>query len=62
MASPPNRSVRAGQDSATRYRQAADLVIEQLDWCISYLHQIRKPAIARGLQQNRDAIVKRYRD
>ena len=49
-------------DITTRYRKAADLAIEQLDWVIGYLHQIRKHEIARALERNRSAIVKRYRD
>jgi hypothetical protein len=48
-------------DTASRYRKAADLAIEQLDWVISYLHRMRKHEIARALQRNRMAIVKRYR-
>lgn len=49
-------------DITKRYRQAADRAIEQLDWVIGYLHQIRKHEIARALQRNRASIVKRYRD
>jgi hypothetical protein len=45
----------------TRYREAADLAIEQLDWVIGYLHQIRKPEIARALRKSRTKIVKQYR-
>jgi hypothetical protein len=59
---PRDRTPRAGDDAATRYRKAAELAVEQLDWCISYLRQIRKPAIARALQKNRESIVARYRD
>jgi len=49
-------------DITKRYRKAADLAIEQLDWVIGYLHQIRKHEIARALQRNRASIVRRYRD
>jgi hypothetical protein len=44
-----------------RYRRAAELAIEQLDWVISYLHRIRKHEVARALQRNRATIVRRYR-
>jgi hypothetical protein len=40
---------------------AADLAIENLDWCINYLHSIRKHEIARALRKNRTTIVRRYR-
>jgi hypothetical protein len=44
-----------------RYRKAAELAIEQLDWVISYLRGIGKTEIARALQKNRAQIVERYR-
>jgi hypothetical protein len=44
-----------------RYRKAADLAIEQLDWVIGYLHQIHKDEIAKALRRNRMSIVRRYR-
>jgi hypothetical protein len=52
---------RATHDQAERYRDAAELAIEQLDWCIGYLRQIRKVRIARVLHANRMEIVRRYR-
>jgi hypothetical protein len=54
---------RATRDrtEAKRYREAAELALEQLDWCINYLSRIRKSKIAQALQQNRKAIVKRHR-
>ena len=36
-----------------RYRQAAEEALEQLDWCIGYLHGIRKGKLARRLARNR---------
>ncbi|MBV9941189.1 MAG: hypothetical protein JO262_03580 [Solirubrobacterales bacterium] len=30
------------RDQTERYRQAAQDALEQLDWCIGYLHGIRK--------------------
>jgi hypothetical protein len=39
-----------------RYRLAAENVLQQLDWCIGYLHGIRKSAIAARLAKNRSYI------
>ena len=36
-----------------RYRQAAEDALQQLDWCIGYLHGIRKSKISKQLAQNR---------
>jgi hypothetical protein len=36
-----------------RYRQAAEDALQQLDWCIGYLHGIRKMDISRALAKNR---------
>ena len=41
---------------AERYRQAASDALQQLDWCIGYLHGIRKPRISRALARNRSVI------
>jgi len=57
MGSPATRD----RTEAKRYREAAELALEQLDWCISYLYRIRKPKIAQALQQNRKTIVERHR-
>ncbi|HET6867783.1 MAG TPA: hypothetical protein VFH80_17835 [Solirubrobacteraceae bacterium] len=40
-------------DDGQRYRQAAEDALQQLDWCIGYLHGIRKVRIARQLARNR---------
>jgi O-phosphoseryl-tRNA(Cys) synthetase len=45
-------------DETERYRQAAEEALEQLDWCIGYLHGIRKPKISAHLARNR-AHIKR---
>jgi hypothetical protein len=39
-----------------RYRQAAEDALQQLDWCIGYLHGIRKVEISRALAKNRSHI------
>jgi hypothetical protein len=46
---------RARED-AERYRQAAEDALQQLDWCIGYLHGIRKVGISRALSRNRSYI------
>ena len=39
-----------------RYRQAAEDALQQLDWCIGYLHGIHKTPISRQLAKNRTYI------
>jgi hypothetical protein len=46
-------------DETARYREAARLALDQLDWCINYLRSIRKGQIARALAENRTAIARR---
>ena len=41
---------------AARYRRAAEDALQQLDWCIGYLHGIRKTEISRALSRNRSEI------
>ena len=49
-------------DAVDRYRQAAEVALEQLDWTINYLHRIRKPEIARSLAKNHAHIRRRLID
>lgn len=42
-----------------RYRQAAEDALGQLEWCIGYLHGIRKTAISAQLAKNRAYIRRR---
>jgi hypothetical protein len=44
------------EEDLERYRQAAEDALQQLDWCIGYLHGIRKVQISRALAQNRTHI------
>ena len=44
-----------------RYREAALVALDQLEWCISYLRTIRKGSIAKGLDGNRRTIIERNR-
>jgi hypothetical protein len=46
-------------DETARYREAARLALDQLDWCINYLRTIRKGKIAGALAENRSAIARR---
>jgi hypothetical protein len=39
-----------------RYRLAAEDALQQLDWCIGYLHAIRKSELSARLAQNRTMI------
>jgi hypothetical protein len=39
-----------------RYRRAAEDALQQLDWCIGYLHGLRKIEISRALAKNRSQI------
>ena len=43
-------------EDGERYRQAAEDALQQLDWCIGYLHGIRKSKISRQLAKNRSFI------
>jgi hypothetical protein len=49
-----NRDNRDGE--VERYRQAAEDALQQLDWCIGYLHGIRKLDVSRALAKNRSYI------
>jgi hypothetical protein len=44
------------REEAERYRQAAEDALQQLDWCIGYLHGIRKLDVSRALAKNRSYI------
>ena len=43
-------------DQGERYRLAAEDALQQLDWCIGYLHGIRKTNISTQLAKNRTHI------
>ena len=43
-------------EEAERYRKAAEDALQQLDWCIGYLHGIRKGKISIALARNRSYI------
>ncbi len=41
---------------ADRYRHAAEDALQQIDWCIGYLHGIRKTRLSQQLAKNRNFI------
>ncbi len=43
-------------EEGERYRRAAEDAMQQLDWCIGYLHGIRKQRISAQLARNRGYI------
>jgi hypothetical protein len=49
-------------DGLERYRRAAADALEQLDWCIGYLHAIGKSAASQMLARNRQTIRTRLLD
>ena len=51
-----DQQYRKLKDESDRYRQAAQDALEQLDWCIGYLHGARKGNIAAALGRNRTYI------
>ena len=52
MARDGDDGVRARSDEATRYRLAAEETLNQIDWCVNYLHRIGKSRIAHAIHQN----------
>ena len=48
------------QRRGERYREAAELALEQLELVIGLLHRLRRSNIAEALEKNRTTIVKRY--
>ena len=48
--------VRELEEMVERYRQASEDALQQLDWCIGYMHGCGKRGIARSLSRNRSYI------
>ena len=46
-------------DEVERYREAATAALEQLEWSVGYLREIRKPELANALDRNRRQILDR---
>lgn len=50
-------------EKTARERKAAELALDQLDWCVTYFRSIRKTRISNQLARNRDEIIRRlHRD
>jgi hypothetical protein len=45
--------IRELQGEVERYRHATEDALQQLDWCIGYMHGSGKKGIARSLSKNR---------
>jgi hypothetical protein len=52
----------ARNDDAERYRQAAYLALDQLEWCANYFRSIRKTRLSTLVAKNRATIAGRLRD
>jgi hypothetical protein len=59
MASQEEQRTSDQNGDAELYRRAAEEALQQLDWCIGYLHGIRKSQISTRLAQNRDFIKRK---
>jgi hypothetical protein len=46
-------------DEVERWRVAAEETLAQLDWCVTYLHRIRKRQLAAALARNGAEIRRR---
>jgi hypothetical protein len=44
-----------------RYREAAMRALDQLEWVVGYLYEIRKPKIAQAIARNRRQILEYLR-
>jgi hypothetical protein len=49
----------ARADEVARYRKAAHMTLDQLDWCVEYLRRIHKPTLSRQLAINTSSIRRR---
>jgi hypothetical protein len=52
----PEDELARVRDEAEHYRRAAEDALQQLDWCIGYLHGCNKGKIAAALSKNRSYI------
>jgi hypothetical protein len=52
---------RRRDEEINRYRLAAEETLEQLEWCVNYLHRIRKSGIADVIDKNRRQIRRQMR-
>jgi hypothetical protein len=61
MARDPDTTERspARQADAERYRAAAEAALDQLDWCVAYLHRIRRSPTAAAPARKQSEIRRR---
>jgi hypothetical protein len=52
---------RRREQEIAQYRLAAEETLEQLEWCVNYLHRIRRHRIAEVIDNNRRRIRRRMR-
>ena len=52
----------AHDEETARYRRAAELALDQLEWCAAYLRSIRKFRLAKQLAKNHAAIRRRLHE
>jgi hypothetical protein len=52
----------ASDEEAVRYRQAAYLALDQLQWCVDYLRTIRKTRLSTQVARNRTALIRRLHE
>ena len=50
----------AHDEEAARYHRAAELALDQLEWCIDYLRSIHKNRLAKQLARNHAEISRRF--
>jgi hypothetical protein len=51
------KTVQDRAREAKRYREAAELALNQLQWAINYLYRTGKSTIAERLERNREHIL-----
>jgi hypothetical protein len=52
----------ASDHEAVRYRQAAHLALDQLQWCVDYLRTIRKTRLSEQVARNRTALIRKLHE
>jgi hypothetical protein len=51
-----NARIRELENEVERYRRASEDALQQLDWCIGYIHGCGKKGLAKSLAKNRGYI------
>jgi hypothetical protein len=53
---------QALKNDTERYEKAMELAFQQIDWCVGYLHGIKKTKISQALARNRMFIAEQIAD